>query len=134
MMSKKLQRFIEATNQAYVASADHRARPHMAAGRGLKVPDAEHLVFEDWLCPRTIENISEVPRLAVAVVDAASGIGYQFSCRVEDTRETALADGMGPAEGAPGMPRVRWRVKMRVEEVMEFSTGPHSDHPMSELV
>ena len=134
MLSNKLQRFIETTNRAYVASADQRARPHLAVGRGLRVPDSSHIVFETWVCPRTIENIAEVPRVAVAVIDAASGIGYQFACRVETTAEKdPVGQGSSAAE-IPGMQHLQWRVVVRVEEIMEFSDDTHSDLPMSALV
>lgn len=134
MISKKLQHFIETTGWAYVASADQRARPHLAAGRGLKVPDSIHIVFETWLCPRTMENIAEVPRVAVAVVDPASGIGFQFACRVEKTSETILADSIAAGRETPGLHQVQWRIEVLVEEIMEFSIGVHSDRPMSALV
>ncbi len=133
MIPNKLKRFIEETNCAFVASADQRARPHLAAGRGITVPDPFHVVFESWFCRKTMENVAEVPRVAFAVVDAATGIGYQLTGAVEKCSQIGLLDGLAPEIEEPGMPQVQWRMTVRVEEVMEFCAGAHTDNPLSGL-
>lgn len=134
MLSKKLQCFIEKTGRAFVASADHRARPHLAAGRDLKVPDSHHIVFESWLCPRTVENVSEVPRAAVVVIDAASGIGFQFACRVKTAVKKKREGVPSSKTEEPGVPHDQWQIVLRVEEILEFSDGRHSDQPLGTLI
>ena len=131
MISDKMKRFIEEINYAYVASADQRARPHLAAGGGLKVTDPHHLIFEAWFCHKTLENVAEVPRLAVVVVDPGTGAGYQLLCRVENTSEVGILNGYAPEIEEPGLPQVETRMTVRVEEVLEFSHGPHTDHPIT---
>lgn len=131
MISKKMKRFIEESDYAFVASANQRARPHLAASRGLKVPDPLHVVFEAWFCRKTMENVSEVPRVAIAVVDPLSGAGYQLFGAVESVAEVGLLDGYVPGIEEPGMPQVQWRMTVRVEEIMEFSHGVHTDHPIA---
>jgi len=131
MITEKLKTFIEGTDCAFVASADQRARPHLAAGRGLKVPDAEHIVFEAWFCRKTLENVAEVPRVAVAIVDPATGAGYQLAGTVEKTSAIGILNGFSPEIEAPGTPQVQSRMVVRVEEIMEFSAGAHTDHPIT---
>ncbi|MFA5517005.1 MAG: pyridoxamine 5'-phosphate oxidase family protein [Desulfuromonadales bacterium] len=131
MISEKMKRFIEEVNYAYVASADQRARPHLAAGSGLKVLDPQHLVFEAWFCHKTLENVAEVPRLAVVVLDRTTGAGYQLLCRVEKTAQVGVLNGYAPEIEEPGLPQVETRMTVRVEEVLEFSHGPHTDHPIA---
>jgi len=131
MISKKLKAFIEETNWALVASADQRARPHLAAGRGLRVPDAEHVVFEAWFCRKTLENVAEVPRVTLAVIDPATGSGYQLSGTVESTSAIGILNGYAPELEAPGTPQIQSRMVVLVEEVMEFTTGAHTDHPIT---
>jgi len=131
MISTKLKKFIEETNWAIVASADQRARPHLAAGRGLKVPDAEHVVFEAWFCHKTLENVAEVPRVSLAVIDSATGSGYQLSGRVENTTDVGILNGYVPGGEAPGTPQVESRMVVQVEEIMEFTSGAHTDRPLS---
>jgi hypothetical protein len=131
MISQKLKKFIEEANWAFVASADQRSRPHLAASRGLKVPDAEHIVFEAWFCRRTLENVAEVPRVTLVVIDPATGAGYQFTGMVTHVSAIGILDGYAPEAEAPGTPQVESRMVVRVEEIMEFSTGAHTDHPIS---
>jgi hypothetical protein len=131
MISEKLKKFIEETNYAFVASADQRARPHLAAGRGLKVPDAKHIVFEAWFCRKTLENVAEVPRVTLVVVDPGTGGGYQLSGTVEKVIPIGILNGYAPEVEAPDTPQVESRMVVRVEEIMEFSTGAHTDHPLT---
>lgn len=133
MIPQKLKRFIEETDCAFVASADHRARPHLAAGRGLRVPDPRHVVFEAWFCRKTLENVAEVPRVAIAVIDPASGAGYQLVGAVESVSPIGILNGYAPEIEAPGTPQVESRMVVRVEEIMEFGTGVHTDHPIAGL-
>lgn len=131
MISDKMKRFIEEVNYAYVASADGRSRPHLAAGTGIRVLDPYHIVFEAWFCHKTLENVAEVPRLAVVVADPATGAGYQLIGRVEKTDQVGILNGFAPEIEEPGLPQVETRILVQVEEVLEFSHGPHTDHPIA---
>lgn len=131
MISDRMKKFIEDVNYAYVASADQRARPHLASAGGLRIPDPQHLVFEAWFCHKTLENVAEVPRLAVAVVDPVTGAGYQLLCRVEQTARVGILNGFAPDLEEPGLPQTETRMTIFVEEVLEFSHGPHTDHPIA---
>jgi uncharacterized protein len=131
MIPEKLKKFVEEANWAFVASADQRSRPHLAASRGLKVPDAEHIVFEAWFCRKTLENVAEVPRVTLVVVDPTTGAGYQFVGKVEKVIPISILNGFAPEAEAPGTPQVESRMVVRVEEIMEFSTGAHTDQPIS---
>lgn len=130
MITDKLKLFIETIDRAYVASADEHGAPHLAAGTDPKVPDPRHLVFEAWFCPTTLRNVAQNPRVAVAIVVPDSGAGYQLSGTVETVVDTALLDGYAPGAEEPGLPQVQSRLLVRVDEVMEFSAGVHSDHPL----
>jgi predicted pyridoxine 5'-phosphate oxidase superfamily flavin-nucleotide-binding protein len=127
MISKKLKEFIEKSPFAFVASADQRSRPHLAAAEHLKVPDPHHIVFDSWVCPKTLENVIEVPRLALAVVDPATARGYQLECFVESAVEAAATHS---TRSTMPLQQIHARIVVRVEEILEFAPGPHSDHPL----
>lgn len=127
MISKKLKEFIEKSRYAFVASADLRSRPHLAAAEQMKVPDPHHIVFDSWVCPKTLENVIDVPRLALAIVDPVSTRGYQLECFVESATEEPSSSDVG----RPLSPlQVHARIVVRVEDIFEFAPGPHSDHPL----
>jgi uncharacterized protein len=129
MISDAIRLFIEKTAHAFVASVNEAGAPHLAAGTDPSCPDSRHLAFEAWFCPTTLRNAAHNPRVAVAVVDA-SGKGYQFAGTVGNLVDIAFLDGLPAGKEAPGMPQVRSRLVVRVEEVMEFSAGVHSDLPL----
>jgi hypothetical protein len=129
VISDKMKKFIEGMNTAFVASSDQSGHPHLAAGIGPQVPDSRHVAFSAWFCHRTLENLAVNPRLAVAVMNPATGAGYQLIGRVEKTQQTGvLGNGL---EKGPG-PQVQYELVIRVEEVMEFTHGVHADRPISE--
>jgi uncharacterized protein len=130
MVTDSIKRFVEETELAFVASADQEGRPHLAAGRGIHLPDPRHLEFEAWFCRKTLSNVVRNPQVAITVTAPETGNGFQFIGRVESTADTAILDGFVPGLEPPGMPQVCSRLRIRIEEVMEFSADIHSDSPL----
>lgn len=130
MIRDDIRLFIEKIQVAFVASADKSGKPHLAAGRDIKVLDQEHLVFENWFCRTTLSNAEENPRVAVAITDCDSGSGYQFYGNVTYAFDAALLNGYVPGMEPPGTPQALTRLVVRVEEVMEFTAGMHTDRSL----
>jgi len=130
MITEGIRQFAETVGHAYVATSDASGNPHLAAGRGIAVFEPNRLVFESWFCQTTLRNLQENPRVAVAIVDPATGNGYQFAGKVERTVDTAVMNGYVPDLEPAGMPQVQWRLEIRVETVMAFSADAHSDRPL----
>lgn len=126
MISESIKRFVEGIDRAYVASSDASGAPHLASGESLSVPDPGRLVFQSWCCSTTLRNVRENPKIAVAVADPATGNGYQFFGVVELQTDAAVLNGYLPEE-LPGLPQVQEKLSVRVERVMGFSAGAHSD-------
>ena len=129
MISDSIRLFIGKAAKAFVASVDDTGAPHLAAGSDPTCPDSRHLAFEAWFCHTTLRNTALNPRVAVAVVEG-SGKGYQFVGTVEKLVDTAFLDGLPAGKEAPGMPQVRSRLLVRVDGVMDFSVGVHTDLPL----
>ena len=130
MITESIKRLVERTEYAFVASADVSGLPHLAAGRELSVPDPEHLVFRAWFCGTTLHNLERNPYLCVAVVDAASGEGFQFAGRMVKVENSAFLNGMVPEKEPPGTPQAQWSLVVQVEKVMAFSAAVHTDQPI----
>lgn len=129
MITDELRSFIARVDLAFVATSDDGGTPHLASGRGLSIPDPDHLVFEAWFCRRTLENLAGNHRVAVAVIEAPSGKGYQFIGEVAKIAEAGILDGYSPGDEQAGIPQVCWQLTVRVDQVLEFSHGIHSDTP-----
>ena len=130
MISDGIKVFAERVGHAFVATSDAKGNPHLAAGRGVSVFEPNRLVFEAWFCRTTLRNLQTNPQIAVAIVDPATGNGYQFSGVVDKKQDTAILDGFAPDIEPPGLPQVQWRLEIRVESVMAFSADAHSDKPL----
>lgn len=130
MITESIKRFVEGVDHAFVASADRNGSPHLAAGRGLRVPDPGHLVFEAWFCYTTLQNLEQNPAVAIAVADPDTGEGYQFTGRIVLREDAAMIDGYAPDAEFQGMPQVESRLHLAVEQIMAFSAGAHTDQPL----
>jgi hypothetical protein len=64
----------------------------------------------------------------VVIWDPQIDAGFQLLGELEDLSETAMMDGFIPIKGrqAP-LPQVEWRLVMKVEKVLAFRRGAHSD-------
>jgi len=130
MITESVKKLIEKLDYALVASADKSGVPHLAAGRDLEVPDAQHIVFRAWFCSTTLRNLEANARISVAVVDPTNGDGFQLAGRMEAVKPTAFLDGLAPGEEPPGTPQVESSLTVLVERVMAFSAGAHTDQPI----
>ncbi len=130
MITENVKAFVEQIDLAYVASSDRVGRPHLAAVKGLTIPDPRHIVFSEWFCPKTVENISVNPEIAIAVMDPETGNGYQFAGIVERTMDIGILDGYDPGIEKTETPQVLYQLAIRVVEIMEFTHGVHTDRPM----
>ena len=130
MISDEIRRFIETRGAATVASADAGGQPHLALGSAFKVLDGEHVMFENWFCQTTLRNIEQNPRVAVAVMAQGSQTGYQLIGRVVHGFDVALLDGYRPGRQAADDLQALTRLVVRVEEVLAFCSGIHTDLPL----
>jgi len=127
MITETIRRFIEAIPVAIVASTDDAGYPHLAAASGLRSPDGTTLIFENWSCETTLQNVARNPRIAVAVTAADGQAGYQIVGRVRRLFEEAILNGYAPDLEKPGTPQALIQLVIEVEKVMEFSVRMHSD-------
>lgn len=130
MINAEIKRFVEAQGMATVASTDADGRPHMALGSDIKVLDDEHLMFENWFCQTTLRNVAQNRQVAVAVMAHGTASGYQFIGSVVHGFDVALLDGYTPGTVPVSDLQTLTRLVVRVEEVLAFCTGIHSDLPV----
>lgn len=111
-----------------VASAADDCTPHVAtAGQMRLLPDSVVRVTA-WFCPATVSNIQDNPRVSLVVWDTQTDEGYQLVGRAEGMADLSIMDGYIPGERmtAP-LPQVQRQIDVRVEEILHFTRGPHSD-------
>ena len=112
----------------FVATADSKGLPHVAAAGRLSLGSDGLLEVAAWFCPGTVMNIEHNHRISLVVWDAAADTGYQVLGNVEKVEETAMLDGYVPEMESRGpSPQVERQLIVRVDKVMGFSHAPHSD-------
>lgn len=130
MISAEIKNFIEAQEVATVASTDADGLPHLAIGINIKVLDEDHLLFENWFCQTTLRNFEKNPRVAIAVMAPKSAAGYQFIGSVVEGSDIALLDGYTPGRVPVSDLQTLTRLVVKVEEVLAYCSGIHSDLPV----
>ena len=68
---------------AFVATVTPDGSPNLSPKGSVRIYDDKHLVFMDIDSPGTIANLSENPRIEIAVVDFLRRRGYRFSGAAE---------------------------------------------------
>ncbi len=111
-----------------IATANSAGIPHVAAAGKIELEGQSTVAITEWFCPGTVANLRKNAGVSVVAWDKASDAGYQLIGRLEMARDVAVLDGYAPGlEGEPPLPQVERRLVVRVERVMDFRIGPHSD-------
>jgi hypothetical protein len=129
MLPEQVKHLIESTSLIFIATADTTRQPHMAIGEQVIVSN-DTLIFENWFCPETLQNISDNPRVAVVAVLSETGKGYQMIGTIISSADSAFLDGYDPSIYMPETPQFLTRFTVRVDKILEFTSGIHSDLPI----
>jgi hypothetical protein len=121
-------RLAEKLEHIFVATADSRGTPHVAAAGELRADSEDRVAVSAWFCPGTLANLQHNKHIALVVWDSANDHGFQLVGVVEQIEELAVLNGFAPEieEPAP-IPQVERRLRVRVKRVIGFSHAPHSD-------
>ncbi len=116
------------TGHVLIATADSAGIPHIAAAGRIELQGRSTVAITEWFCPGTVANLRKNAGVSVVAWDKASDTGYQLIGRLETSSDVAVLDGYAPGlEGQPPLPQVERRLLVRVERVIDFRFGPHSD-------
>jgi len=112
----------------FVATADSKGLPHVAAAGRLSLGTDGLLTVAAWFCPGTVVNLEHNTKVSLVVWDAAADTGYQLLGNVEKVEETAMLDGYLPEMESTGpSPQVERQLFVKVDKVIGFSHAPHND-------
>lgn len=76
-----------------VATSSLDGVPHLAAAGGLTLVDRETVGLKDWLCFQSLDNLSENPRVAIALMEQDGSGGFQLIGRAKMSQVGELLDG-----------------------------------------
>ena len=125
-----IENIIRKGHYAFVTTSSKDGVPHIAVGEGLTVsPEGESVAFKSWFCVKSLENLTENNNIAVAVYDSDKRVGYQILGTVISKEVEAVLDGYAPTveKGKSQFPQEEFKLKIKVNEVLELHGGVHSD-------
>jgi hypothetical protein len=113
----------------FVITANAEGYPHAAPAARLKlISDNDQVEVDAWFCPGTLGNLEGNKRVDLVVWDANLDQGYQLLGRNESVEDIAMMNGYDASLlEKPQIPQVERRLKFRVEKVMPFQRGSHTD-------
>jgi uncharacterized protein len=113
----------------FVITANAEGYPHAAPAARLRViPDNGEVEVDAWFCPGTLGNLEGNRRVALVVWDAKLDQGYQLLGRNESVEDIVMMDGYDVSLARKSqLPQVERRLKVRVEKVIPFQRGGHTD-------
>lgn len=124
----RVERMAAKTGHVFIATADTRGVPHMAAAGQLAITRDGHARITEWFCPGTVANLQVNPRVAIVVWDAATDTGYQIIGELESIKDIDVLDGYSPGEEKrPPVPQVERQLLVHVDRVVDFTRAPHTD-------
>jgi len=113
----------------FVTTAASDGYPHVAPAARLQLdPDKEGVAIDAWFCPGTLENLKENKKVDLVVWDATLDEGYQLMGKCQGVEDLAVLNGYDASlPEKTGLPQVERRIQIRVEKVLPFQRGSHTD-------
>lgn len=112
----------------FIATADDKFLPHIAAAGRLEFTDSEHVTVSEWFCPGTVANLRLNKNISIVVWSKESDTGFQLLGLIEKVHDAAVLDGYSAAtEQMPPLPQIRKSLMVKVVKIFDFALAPHSD-------
>jgi len=124
----RIERLAAEVGHVFIATADNKDQPHIAAaGRLAQTPD-KHFFVTEWFCPRTLSNLQVNSKLSLVVWDSKIDLGYQIVGELEGIKDIGILDGYAPKiEGKVVVPQVERQLLLHMDKILDFRRSPHTD-------
>ena len=113
----------------FVTTAASDGYPHVAPAARLQLDrDKERVAIDAWFCPGTLENLKGNKKVDLVVWDATLDEGFQLMGKCQGVEDLAVLNGYDALlPEKTGLPQVERRIQIRVEKVLPFQRGSHTD-------
>jgi hypothetical protein len=131
MNAKKLERAVELGKRVehfFLALVGADGFPYVNSARQIEQIAENQFAIEEWICPLTVKQLSESPKMAVFIWDPAGDDGYEILGEVLMFESQAFLNGFAPeAEEDAYLPQVKRRLIIRAEKIAAFSHALRCD-------
>jgi predicted pyridoxine 5'-phosphate oxidase superfamily flavin-nucleotide-binding protein len=112
------------TQQCFHATVSRDGIPNNAPKRSTRVVDDETLIFSEGTGGRTLQNILDGSKVAMAVVNRETLDGYRFLGTPEVLTEGSVYERSAEMSLKAGMPKPKAVILLHVEEIHSLKPGP----------
>jgi predicted pyridoxine 5'-phosphate oxidase superfamily flavin-nucleotide-binding protein len=126
----KIKEYLSNVDIVYVTTCDKDKVPHIAIAKDIRIlNDGEHIVFKSWFCVKSLENLAYNSNVAVGTYNMQEKSGYQFIGKVVSKDVEAVLNGYAPELESieAETPQEEYKLKIKVESILELHFGTHSD-------
>ena len=126
---EKVKKLVQKLGIVYLATADKKGTPHIAASEGMTFTKEGKILFKAWFCLKTVENLAMNRKLSLAILNPKTQEGYQVLGEIERIHKGAILNGNGSdqEEKWAGYPQAEHQLLIRVQKIASLTSGPHSD-------
>ena len=129
-MLRETVRLAHAAGFVMIATSSEQGMPHITAAGRLELIDENEadIAVTEWFCPGTVANLQKNKHVSIVVWTKKLETGFQLLGQLTGVRDIGILDGYSPKrEGEHPLPQVEKRLLIKVERILEFRLGPHSD-------
>jgi hypothetical protein len=131
MNNRKLERAISLGTRLgnfFVALVGADDFPYVNSASRIEPVGKNQFALEEWICPLTVQQLSEKPKIAVLIWDPKSDDGYEILGEVLMFESRAFLNGFAPdVEKNAYLPQVKRKLIIRAEKITAFSHALRCD-------
>ena len=125
---EKVVRMAKDLGYVFIATADRKGMPHMAAAGKLEYAGGQNVTVREWFCPGTVANLDDNKCISIVAWSRQPDTGFQLLGTVTKILDIGVLDGYAPElERGHPMPQVEKELLIKVEKIIEFKLAPHTD-------
>ena len=122
MLTQDMKNLINQVHLCYAATAGKDGMPNVSPKGSIMVVDDNTLAFACVMSPKTVSNLKENPKIAVAVVDAQAFKGFQFRGKAALETSGKLFDQMSARVAGMKLPPLQCMAKIAISEISPIPT------------
>ncbi len=112
-----------ASQKCFVATVNPDGTPNLGPKGSTRVLDDEHLAFNESSGKQTWINLQSGSKVAIAVIDRETHIGFRFIGTPEVITSGELYDQAVAARTRPGMRPLRAVIKVKIDKIVSLSSA-----------
>jgi len=118
----------DSLKRVFIVTADSSGIPHLAIAGRMSAVHGMSVSVASWFCPKTVENMNSNKNVAIIAWDPETDTGYQLIGEVAKMEEVEMVNGFSEKlEHGPHLPQVERKATIRIDKILDFKRGPHSD-------